>query len=61
MTPVLPIRGGGESGGKNDQLFKLYTYGFLLHFMALNAILKKIIGGWHEFRLSHWQMSENCS
>ena len=51
MTPVWPLQGGGGGGGggvKFDLLSRLSTYGSYylpIHFMGLNAILKKIIGG----------------
>ena len=61
MTPVWPIRGG--RGVKLTSYLDsphMVSYYLPVHFIALNAILKKIIGGVGlNLRLSDWKASEN--
>ena len=65
MTPVWPIRGGGGRGVKLTGYLDsphMVSYYLPVHFIALNAILKKIIGGVGlNLRLSDWKVSENHS
>ena len=63
MTPVWPIR-GGRGVKLTDYLDSphMVSYYLPVHFMALYAILKKIIGRVDlNLRLSDWKVSENHS
>ena len=63
MTLVSPIRGGrGVKLTGYLDFPHMVSYYLPVHFIALNAILKKIIGGVGlNLRLSDWKVSETHS